>query len=95
MSEHSPTYGHNEPPQPSRLETEIAAKFAGIPNAQLIRKMEHAQDFGYDDEEFELNRRLKLGGLAWRWSGDFYRPTVEVHKPEDVEQQPDTQEEVI
>ncbi|BAH33184.1 hypothetical protein [Rhodococcus erythropolis] len=86
MSEHSPTYGHNEPPQPSRLENEIAAKFAGIPNAQLIRKMEKAQDFGYDDEEFELNRRLKLGGLAWRWSGDFYRPTVEVYKPEDVDE---------
>ncbi|KAB2584417.1 hypothetical protein BS297_15885 [Rhodococcus erythropolis] len=82
MSEHSHTNGHNEPPQPSRLETEIAAKFAGIPNAQLIRKMERAQDFGYDDEEFELNRRLKIGGLAWRWSGDFYRPTVEVYKPE-------------
>ncbi len=82
MSEHSPTYGHNEPPRPSRLETEIAAKFAGIPNAQLIRKMEHTEDFGYDDESVELTRRLQLGGLAWRWGGDFYRPTVEVYKPE-------------
>jgi len=81
MSEHFPTTSPDEPTGPSRLETEIAAKFAGIPNAQLIRKMEHAQDFGYDDEEFELNRRLRLGGLAWRWSGDFYRPTVEVYKP--------------
>ncbi|MBW0286000.1 hypothetical protein ATN38_08030 [Rhodococcus sp. FH8] len=81
---------NEQPPKPSRIETEIAAKFVGIPNAQLIRKMEHAQDFGYDDEEFELNRRLRLGGLAWRWSGDFYRPTVEVYRPEDVETQPDT-----
>lgn len=82
MSEHSPTNGHNEPLQPSRLETEIAAKFAGIPNAQLICKMEHTEDFGYDDESVELTRRLQLGGLAWRWGGDFYRPTVEVYKPE-------------
>ena len=47
------------------------------------KDMENAEDFGYDDEEAELSRRLKLGGLAWRWSGDFFRPSVEIYKPDE------------
>ncbi len=62
------------------LEDAIAEKFAGMSNAQIIRRMEQAEYFGYDDEAVELNRRLKLGGLAWKWSGDFYRPQVEIYK---------------
>lgn len=63
------------------LEDAIAEKFANMSNAQIIRRMEQAEDFGYDDEAVELNRRLKLGGLAWKWSGDFYRPKVEIYEP--------------
>lgn len=75
MSEHAPS------PRQS-LEEAVAEKFAGMSNAQIIRRMEQAEDFGYDDESVELNRRLKLGGLAWKWSGDFYRPQVEIYKAE-------------
>lgn len=57
--------------------------YSGLSDAQLIRRMENAEDFGYDDEEVELSRRLKLGGLAWRWSGDFFRPNVEIYKPDE------------
>lgn len=76
MSERSPT-NHRD-----QLEEAIAEKFAGVPNDRIIRRMEQAEDFGYDDESVELTRRLKLGGLAWRWSGDFYRPNVEIYKLE-------------
>ena len=56
--------------------------FENLSDAQLIRRMENAPDFGYDDEEVELSRRLKLGGLAWKWSSDLFNPKVEVYKPE-------------
>lgn len=64
------------------LQPAIAAKFAGMTDEQIIRRMERAEDFGYDDEAVELTRRLALGGLAWRWSGDFYHPRVEVYEEE-------------
>lgn len=35
--------------------------------AALVARMERAPDFGYDDEEVELNRRLALEGKTWRW----------------------------
>lgn len=54
--------------------------YTGLSDAQLIRRMENAPDFGYDDEEVELSRRLKLGGLAWRWSNDMFNPKVVVYK---------------
>lgn len=60
--------------------TEQDSGFARFTNAQLIRRMENAPDFGYDDEEAELTRRLKLGRQAWRWSGDFFRPRVEIYE---------------
>ena len=41
--------------------------------------METAPDFGYDDEEVELSRRLKDQGMAWKWSEDFSNPTVETY----------------
>lgn len=44
--------------------------------------MNHAPDFGYDDEEVELTRRLKLGGLAWRWAQLNGKDVVEVYQPE-------------
>ena len=59
-----------------------ASPFAGMSDRQLIGRMEAAPDFGYDDEEVELSRRLKLGGLAWRWSNDMFNPRVEIYEPE-------------
>ena len=55
----------------------------GGPNeADLMRAMERTPDFGYDDEEYELSRRLKLGGLAWRWATIDGYDQVEVYTPE-------------
>ena len=59
--------------------------FENLSDKQLIHRMETAPDFGYDDEEVELTRRLKLGGLAWRWSNDLFNPKVQVYKPEEGE----------
>lgn len=65
------------------LAPSIEAKFAHLSDEALINRMNQAEDFGYDDEEVELNRRLKLGGLAWRWSQDMFNPRVEVYRPEE------------
>lgn len=61
MSEHEP----REP-----LEVQIQRKFKTVTTDALIRRIQHAADFGYDDEQYELNRRLKLEGKTWRWDGD-------------------------
>ncbi|MGO4470376.1 hypothetical protein AB4Y95_00355 [Arthrobacter sp. M-10] len=55
-------------PRPNDLETQIKEKFAGQTDADIIRRMNAAPDFGYDDEAYELNRRLGAVGLSWRWS---------------------------
>lgn len=60
------------------LEQAIRDKFKYYTNDALIERIEKAPDFGYDDETVELNRRLKLGALAWRWAGN----KVEVYDPE-------------
>lgn len=65
----------------SGLENEIQAKFAHLSDERLMNRMNRAEDFGYDDEEVELTRRLKLGGLAWRWADINGREQVEVYKP--------------
>lgn len=68
----------------TNLENDIQAKFENVSDAQLIKRIEDAPEFGYDDEAFELNRRLRvIGGTAWRFSGDFYNPHVEVYSTED------------
>ncbi|WP_199240990.1 hypothetical protein [Naasia lichenicola] len=64
------------------LNEQIALKFAGLSDHELAKRIEKAPDFGYDDETVELNRRLALGGMAWRWAqGDqhveIYVPAVE------------------
>lgn len=61
MSEHEP----REP-----LEAQIAKKFKTVATDALIRRIERAADFGYDDEQYELNRRLRENGQTWRWKGD-------------------------
>lgn len=64
------------------LHEQVEARFAHLSDEALINRMNRAPDFGYDDEEVELTRRLKLGGLAWRWSQDMFNPRVEVYRPE-------------
>lgn len=50
------------------LEKSVAAKFAHLSDEALMDRMNRAPDLGYDDEEVELTRRLKLNGLTWRWA---------------------------
>ncbi len=61
----------------------IAEAFAGLSDKALMRRMERSADFGYDDLEHELTRRLRLGGQAWRWATIDGRDRVEVYTPED------------
>ncbi|NQX14250.1 hypothetical protein HQQ80_21695 [Microbacteriaceae bacterium VKM Ac-2855] len=68
----------------SALERTIAAKFAGTTDQALVRRMERAEDFGYDDESVELTRRLKLGGLAWKWANVDGREKVQIFKEEEA-----------
>lgn len=65
-----------------RLDHILSDHFAGTSNDELVRRIERADDFGYDDEQYELNRRLKLGGLAWRWAVVDGRERVQIYTPE-------------
>ena len=49
----------------------------------LIERMNKAEDFGYDDEQVELDRRLAARGLQWRWApeGRMFDQHVEVFDP--------------
>ena len=58
----------------------IPDRFKGYTNARLIERIENAPDFGYDDEQVELNRRLALGGRAWRWAMIDGRERVQVYE---------------
>lgn len=53
----------------NRLDRAIEKKFRGVTSNELMRRMEAAPDFGYDDEEYELSRRLGAVGLEWMWQG--------------------------
>ena len=72
-----------EAPPMSRLDQAVAEKFVGMSNAQIIHRMERATDFGYDDEEYELNRRLKDSGMTWRWDREVSPERVVIYRPED------------
>lgn len=52
------------------LDRALTKKFHGYSDAELIRRIEVAQDFEYDDEQYELNRRLGARGLTWAWDGN-------------------------
>lgn len=65
-----------------RLDQILSEHFAETSNDELVRRIERADDFGYDDESYELNRRLRLGGQAWRWSMIEGRERVEIYTPE-------------
>lgn len=67
------------------LDRTLEDHFAGKPDSYLIRRMETAPDFGYDDEEFELSRRLALVGMAWKWSQKYGRDVVVIYDPEPEE----------
>ena len=67
------------------LDSAIEAKFHGVSDAGLIRKIERAPDFGYDDEAYELSRRLSLVGMAWKWSQKYGRDVVVTYTPEPLE----------
>lgn len=61
------------------LDRTLEEHFRGKPDSELIRRMETAPDFGYDDEEYELNRRLGARALTWKWDGD----RVVIYSPEE------------
>lgn len=68
------------------LENQIREKFNAVSTPRLIGLMEAAPDFGYDDESVELNRRLALSGLAWRWASGL-GDRIEVFTPEAGDEQ--------
>ena len=65
------------------LDRILEAEFRGVPDAVLIHTIEHAEPFEGDDEIHELNRRLALVGLAWRYSQEYGQDRVVIYKPEE------------
>lgn len=45
----------------------------------LIRRIENAPDFGYDDESVELSSRLARQGKDWKWGEGFFNPSIVVY----------------
>lgn len=62
------------------LEDRIKAKLGHISTGNLVRRMEAAADFGYDDEAVELSRRLREQGKTWKWSQSFDNPQVIIYQ---------------
>ena len=62
------------------LEKLIKNKFSHLSNAQLVAKINRAPDFGWDDEGYELERRMKAseGKFDCKMNGD----TIEIIKEE-------------
>lgn len=52
------------------LTQSIRQKFQLTTTSELIRRMESAPDFGYDDEAYELSRRLAVNNKTWQWGED-------------------------
>jgi hypothetical protein len=50
----------------------------GLSDAELIRRIEAAPDFGWDDEGLELKRQLEPRGQGWRWLETRGHPKLEV-----------------
>ena len=71
---------NEQAPRRESLEDQIKAKFAGYTDGPIMRRMEAAPDFKYDDEAYELNRRLGEVALAWRWSS---QNKVLIYDPEE------------
>jgi hypothetical protein len=65
------------------LDETLKEHFAGVSTSDIIRQINRAPDFGYDDEEYELNRRLAEQSLTWKWvRGESGRQVVEVFNPQ-------------
>lgn len=63
------------------LDRILEDEFKGIPDAELVRVIQSAEPFGSDDEEYELNRRLTLVGMAWRFSQKYGENRVIIYTP--------------
>lgn len=63
-------------PERQALEAKVQSALGGIATSALVRRMESARDFEYDDEAVELTRRLREEGKTWRWSDDYFDPRV-------------------
>lgn len=70
---------NSKPDDQLTLEEKIRRKFVGVSTGRLIQRIEKAQDFGYDDEQRELSRRLAAKGQTWKWSESFTYPQVIVY----------------
>jgi hypothetical protein len=65
-------------PDPATDPNPPRRRFAHLSVRDLVARMNRAPDFGYDDEEEELSRRLAATGQTWRWS-DAEPPRVEIY----------------
>lgn len=70
-------------PQHNHEASEQLPRFAHLSTGLLVARMNRAADFGYDDEEVELTRRLSGTGRAWRWT-QTDPPRVEIYAPADT-----------
>jgi hypothetical protein len=73
----------------TELEAACLARFRHMSTPDLIRRMERAPDFGYDDEEVALTARLREKGQAWRWDQRTFTNRVEVVPLEGFDPGPD------
>ncbi|MDD4865670.1 MAG: hypothetical protein PHQ28_00580 [Mycobacterium sp.] len=64
------------------LDEVLAEHFAAVSTTELIGRINRAAEFKYDDEAYELNRRLGAQGLSWKWSRATGREVVEVFDPQ-------------
>jgi hypothetical protein len=70
-------------PEHNHEAREQSPRFAHLSTGFLVARMNRATDFGYNDEEVELTRRLSGTGRAWRWT-QTDPPRVEIYAPADT-----------
>ena len=58
------------------LDEAVKKKFVSYSTKRLIERIEKAPDFGYDDEEVELRRRLRLEGKSFHWNDSLSNPKI-------------------
>lgn len=64
------------------LEESIKKRFIGYSTSRLVKRMEDAEDFGYDDEEIELRRRLRKTNQDWKWNDSLSNPKIIIYTKE-------------
>ncbi len=76
------------------LDEILKEEFKGVSDEGLIRRIEAAPDFGYDDEEAELQRRLTVRGQTWRWTeknyANNYSQRIEVYNETEIALTPES-----